>query len=214
MTDAPDSAFQDAKAEVNFLRWIFGWNLPVGWLMVTFLVGGVGYFIGFVYEFGLLGFLLGFPAWFYGTRYIDAHYESLRDGYLADVEQFGPMVLQRAGADPEAEYFVLEVTPESTPFRVDAPTQFDATVLAVESDTLWIYDETTFDVMFLEGTIGTDPEEVTEIPIADLETLVYQDRELELHLTDEAAFYVPSSTEPNEVMAAIGKRMVGRDSDG
>lgn len=209
-----DSAFEAAKAEVAFLRWIFGWSLPIGWLMVTFLVGGLGYFIGLVYEFGLVGFVLGLPAWFFGTRYIDEHYEALRDGYIEDIETFGPKVLRSAGVDEDAEFFTLVVSPTDRPFLVEAPKQYDATVLGLDADTLWIYDETTFDVMFLNATIGTDVEEVTEYAIADLESVTYEDRELVIRPTDGEVFYVPSSTEPTEAMAAIRDRMDAVGSDG
>lgn len=213
MASTVDSAFEAAKAEVFFLRWIFGWNLLVGWLMVTFLVGGVGYFIGFVYEFGLVGFFLGLPTWYLGTRYINEHYEALRDGYVADVETFGPKVLRSAGADPDAEFFTLVVWPEDRPFLVEAPEQYDATVLGVGADTLWIYDETTFDVMFLNAAIGTDTDEVEEFAIADLESVTYADRELEIRTEDGEVFYAPSSTEPAEAIEAIRERMDARSED-
>lgn len=207
MADPVESAYETARSEVSFLRWIFGWNLLVGWLMVTFLVGGVGYFIGLVYEFGLAGFLLGFPAWYLGTRYINRHYEALRDGYVQDVETFGTKVLQAAGADPDTEFFTMLVWSADRPFLVEAPKQYDATVLGVGSDTLWVYDETTFDAMFLSAAIGTDTDEVTAFDVTAIDSVAYEDRELAIRTTDGEVFYAPSGTEPAEAMVAIRERM-------
>lgn len=200
-------AFDEATAEVQFLRWIFGWNLPVSWIMVMVIVGGVGYLIGFPYSSGFLGVLAGPVVWYLDTRYIDRHYETLRDAYVADLETIGPKVLQAAGAAEDAPTFTLLTEPDSTPLLLEAPKQYDATVLAVDETGVWLYGETILDMMFMEATVGTDPEEVRRVDIDTLESVTYRDRTLEIRTIDGETITALSSTEPSDAMAAIQERI-------
>lgn len=213
MANSMESAFDRAKSEIFFLRWIFGWNLLVGWLMVMFLVGGVGYFLRLPYLFGLVGFVLGLPVWYLGTQYINEHAEALRDGYLADVETFGPKVLRSAGAPGDAETYVLVVWPETAPFKVDFPKQYAATVLAVGDEAVWIYNETSLDMMFMSGTIGTDTDEVERVAFADLESVAEADRAVELHRTDDEPIIIPCASDPSEAIEAIRDRLATETAD-
>jgi len=207
MADPDRDGFETAKAEVQFLRWIFGWNLVVGWGMVTFLVGGVGYFVGFPYLFGLVGFVAGLPMWYQGTGYINRHYEALRDAYLADVETYGPMVLQAAGAPEGAEYVTLAGWPEDTPVLVEAPPAVSAAVLAVGPESVWLYDETGLDLQFLSASLGTDTDEVERIDVATLDSVEFGDRTLTLETSGETDYAIPCTEEPVEAIATIRARM-------
>lgn len=200
-------AFDEAKAEVQFLRWIFGWNLPVSWGMVMVIVGGVGYLIGFPYAAGFLGVLAGPVVWYLDTRYVDRHYESLREAYVADIGTIGPNVLRAAGAAEDAATFTLVTEPDSTPLLLEAPKQYDATVLGVDETAVWLYGETILDLVFMEATVGTDPEEVRRVDLAALESVTYRDGALELQTTDGETVTALTSTEPEAAMAAIRERM-------
>jgi hypothetical protein len=216
MTDAERAGFQAAKADVQFLRWIFGWNLVVGWGMVTFLVGGVGYFLGFPYLFGLVGFVAGLPMWYQGTGYINRHYEGLRDAYLSDVETYAPTVLQAAGAPESAEYVTLTSWSEDRPMLVESPTAFGAVVLAIGADALWIYDETSLDLQFLSASLGTDTDEVERIDATALESVTYEDRILTLETTDGTEYPIPCAEEPVDAIASLRALMyaaAGEEAD-
>lgn len=201
------SAFREAKSEIFFLRWIFGWHPVVGWAMVVFLVGGSGYYFGAAYLFGLIGLLIGGPIWYQGTKYINRHADSIREGYMQDVREFGPLVLEAAGMDEDAEQFVLVKTPEDTQPFIEAPTQVDATIVGVDDTGVWIYDETTLDLMFLKAAVGTEPDNVVQFPYSNLESVEFEDGVLvvtPIEETDEVETYrTPLSDEPRALLSTI-----------
>ncbi len=206
----PKSAFREARADVSFLRWIFGWHPVVGWAMVIFLLGGIGYYFRAAYLFGLIGLIIGGPIWYQGTKYIDRHADSIREGYMTDVEEFGPVVLEAAGMADDAEVFVLTKTPEDTQPFVEAPTQVDVTLVGVGEETVWIYDETTLDLMFLKAGVGTDPEQVKRFSYPELDEVAFEDGELVLRPVEEtedlATYRTPLSFEPRELISTIRER--------
>lgn len=207
----PQSAFREAKADVSFLRWIFGWHPVVGWAMVVFLLGGIGYYFGESYLFALIGLLIGGPIWYQGTRYIAQHADAVRDGYMADVEEYGPLVLEAAGMDEDAEQFILTKTPADTQPFVEAPTQVDVTIVGVDDTGVWVYDETTLDLMFLKATVGTDPDNVLRVPYSNLESVAFEDGNLvvtPIEETDEIrTFRTPLSAEPRELLSTVESRL-------
>ncbi|MFB6086677.1 MAG: hypothetical protein ABEJ84_07735 [Halodesulfurarchaeum sp.] len=200
------SAFRAAKAERSTLRWLFGWHPVVGWAMVVFLLGGVGYYLRASYQFALVGLVLGGPIWYQGMRYINRHWESIRDGYLTDVEKYGPTVLEAAGMDEGADVFTLTKTPEDTQPFVEAPEQVDATLVGVDGTGVYIY-ETTLDLMFLKAGIGTDPEQVIHFPSSNLERAEYEDGTLVIspvrETEDLVTYRTPVDAEPVELLARI-----------
>ena len=206
MAGTDGSAFTEAKSGVQFVRWIFGWNLVVSWGMIMVIVGGTGYILGRPYLAGLVGFLAGPPIWLYETRYINAHFEPLREAYFADLDVVGPKVLEAAGAAADADFFTLIYAPESTPLLVEPAQQYDAAVIAVGDSTVWVYDEASLDLMFLNGDFGLDPDDVRTIELEDLESVTYEDQALEFQTTDEDPVRVASSTEPTEALEAIRLR--------
>ncbi len=200
-------AFEEATSGVQFVRWIFGWNLIVSWGMIMVIVGGTGYLLGVPYLAGLVGFLAGPPIWFYETRYINSHYESLYDAYLGDLDTVGPKVLGAAGAAADADIYTLVFAPGSPPLLVEPAQQYEATVLAVDDSTVWLYEEATLDLMFLDGDFGTNPDEVRGIDLEDLESVTYEEQALVFETTDDETVRAPSSTEPAEALETIRDRM-------
>lgn len=206
-------AFDEAASSVQFVRWIFGWNLLVSWGMITVIVGGTGYLVGVPYLAGLVGFLAGPPIWFYETRYINSHYEPLYEAYFEDLEVVGPKVLKAAGAAEDVDFFTLRFAPDSSPLLVEPAQQYDAAVLAVGDSTVWIYDDATLDLMFLDGDFGTDTDVVEAIDFEDLEAVSYEDQALEFHTIDEETVRVASSTEPAEALDAIRTRLADVEAE-
>lgn len=206
----PQSAFRAAKAERNLLRWVFGWHPVVGWAMVVFLTSGVGYYFGLAYEFALVGLLGGGPVWYQGMRYINRHWESLREAYLADVEQFGPTVLSAAGMTEGAWITLHTKAPEKRQPFVEAPSQVDATLVGLDDAGLWIYDQTTLDLMFMKATVGTDPDEVVHFPDGNLESVTFDEGILTVEPIEETeevrTYRTPLSAEPTELLDRVADR--------
>jgi len=213
MTEAK-SAFREAKEELTLLRWVFGWHPVVGWAMIVFLVSGIGYYFGRAYQFALAGVILGGPIWYLSMRYINANWEPLRTGYLEDVEQFGPLVMKEAGMDPGASMHLLTKSPDKRQPFVEAPTQVDATLIGLDDAGLWIYDQTTLDLMFQKGKVEMDPEEVIEFPYSNLEAVTFEDDVLTITPVEETEeqreYKTPLDAEPTELLAAVSDRTDGQ----
>lgn len=204
-----ESAFRAAKGELSFLRWIFGWHPVVGWAMVVFLLGGMGYYFGASYLFALVGLVVGGPIWYQGMRYINRHWESIRQGYEADVDEYGPIVLEAAGMDENAELFTLTKIPEDTQPFIEAPSQVDTTLIGLDDDGVWIY-EASLDLMFLKAGVGMDPEQVIHFPDSNLEGAEYVDGVLVVspvrETQDVKTYRTPLDDEPDEVLERIRDR--------
>lgn len=205
----PKSAFRAAKGERSFLRWIFGWHPVVGWAMVVFLLGGIGYYFGASYTFALVGLVIGGPIWYQGMRYINRHWEPIRDAYLADVDEYGPVVLEAAGMDDSAEVFTLTKVPEDTQPFIDAPSQVETTLVGVDGAGVWIYD-TTLDLMFLKAGMATDPDQVIHFPYSNLAGAEFDDGDLVVtpieETTDLVTYRTPLDDDPAALLRAIEER--------
>ncbi|MFP4530269.1 MAG: hypothetical protein ACLFNC_03160 [Halodesulfurarchaeum sp.] len=203
------SAFRKAKGERSFLRWIFGWHPVVGWAMVVFLLGGIGYYFGASYTFALVGLVIGGPIWYQGMRYINRHWESIRDGYMADVDEYGPVVLEAAGMDEDAEVFTLTKVPEGTQPFIEAPSQVDTTLVGLDDAGVWIY-EATLDLMFLKAGVGMDPEQVIHFPDSNLAGAEYEDGTLVIspvrETEDVKTYRTPLDDEPEALLERIRDR--------
>lgn len=206
----PKSAFHEAKGELSLLRWVFGWHPVVGWAMVVFLVSGIGYYFGAAYLFALVGLVIGGPIWYQGMRYINTNWELLRTGYLDDVEQFGPLVMKEAGMDPEGSRYLLTKSPDKRQPYVKAPTQVDATLIGLDAAGLWIYDQTTLDLMFQKASVKMDPEEVIHFPDSNLQSVTFEDGILTITPIEETEeqreYSTPLDEEPTELLAAVADR--------
>jgi hypothetical protein len=208
--DGAESAFRAVKADLSLLRWIWGWHPVVSPAMVVFLVGGLGYYFGAGYEFGLAGLVAAGPIWYQGMQYVNRNWEAVREGYMRDVETFGPTVMAAAGMDDAAAvHTLIEVPEERLPF-VEAPSKVDAALVGVGEDTLWIYDQTHLDLLFLKGTVGTEPTLVIPIPYADIESVEYAAGEFAVETRPEAEedpYSVPVSERPDDLLAAVRERV-------
>jgi hypothetical protein len=206
----PQSAFRAAKAERSILRWVFGWHPVVGWAMVVFLTSGVGYYLGLAYELALVGLIAGGPVWYQGMRYINRHWEPLRDAYLTDVEEFGPKVLSAAGMAENAWTSLLTMAPEKRQPFVEAPNQVDATLVGLDDAGLWIYDRTSLDLMFMKAEVGTDPDEVVHFPDGNLASVTFEDGILTVEPIEETeevrTYRTPLSAEPTELLDRVADR--------
>ena len=206
----PTSAFREAKEERALLKWVFGWHPIVGPLMVGFFVAGVGYYLGQLYLFALLGLLLGVPTWYFGRQSINRHWETLRAAYMQDLEQYGPAALHAAGMDEDGDLYVLTETPAGTMPLVEAPSTVDVTLVGVDDTGLWINDESKLDLMFLNASVNTDPRAVYQFPWSNLAGVVYEDGTLRVEPERETeeieAFETTLSTEPTELLSAIERR--------
>ncbi|MDZ7849721.1 MAG: hypothetical protein U5K70_02525 [Halodesulfurarchaeum sp.] len=210
MSDS-QSAFREAKAELSFLRWIFGWHPVVGWAMVVLLLGGIGYYFGAAYLFALVGLVAGGPIWYQGMRYINRNWESLRTAYIADVEEYGPVVLEAAGMDEGTEVTLLTKASEETQPFVEAPSQIDATLVGVDDAGVWIHGHTSLDLTFQKASFGTDPDGIVHFPYSNLAAAVFEDGDLvvrPIRETDDLkTFRTPLTEEPVELLATIREEM-------
>jgi len=206
----PSSAFRQAKEERRLLKWVFGWHPVVGPVMVTFLVAGVGLYLGQLYLFALIGLLLGIPTWYLGRQSINRHWESLRAAYMQDIEQYGPASLHAAGMDDAGELFVLTETPAGTMPLIEAPSTVDVTLVGIDDTGIWINDESKLDLMFLNAAVNTDPRAVLQFPWSNLAGVSYTDGTLrvepERETEDVESFETTLSTEPIELLSAIERR--------
>jgi hypothetical protein len=213
----PSSAFREAKAERNILRWIFGWHPVVGPVMVGFFVAGVGYYLGQLYLFALIGLLLGVPIWYLGHRSINRHWETLRAAYMQDLEQYGPAALHAAGMDEDGELFVLTETPDGTMPLIEAPSTIEVTLVGIDDTGLWINDESKLDLMFLKAAVNTTPMAVYQFPWSNLAGVTYEDGTLhvepERETEDVEPFETTLSTAPTELLSAIERRRLEPTAD-
>jgi hypothetical protein len=207
----PQSGFQDAKDEVSLLRWVFGWHPVIGPVMVVVFFAGTGYYFRAMNPAAMVGLILALPIWYQGTKYINRYAESIREGYEADVEEYGPVVLEAAGMDEDADQFILHKIPEGTQPFIEAPSQVDMTIVGVDDTGVWIYDETTLDMMFLKAALGTEPDNVNRFPWSNLESIAFEDGDLvvtPIEVTDEIETYrTPLSEEPRGLLSTVEARI-------
>ncbi|APE96406.1 hypothetical protein [Halodesulfurarchaeum formicicum] len=205
-----ESAFRTAKDELSLLRWVWGWHPVVGPAMIVFLLGGMGYYFGLGSWLTPLALVVAVPIWYQGMRYINRNYDTVKAGYLSDVEQFGPAVLEAAGMDESATvYRLVSVPADRLPF-VEAPTKVEAAMVGVGEDAVWIYDQTTLDLMFLKGTVGTEPVLVRTLDYGTIESVAYEDGEFVIDVPDtaeEETVQLPSSDPPTELLADLRARL-------
>ncbi|MBS3761522.1 hypothetical protein [Halodesulfurarchaeum sp.] len=205
------SRFRDAKDEVSLLRWVFGWHPIVSPVVVVVLFAGIGYYFRATNPAAMAGLVLAVPIWYQGARYINRHAASIREGYEADVEEYGPVVLEAAGMDEDADQFILHKIPDDTQPFIEAPSQVDMTIVGVDDTGVWIYDETTLDLMFLKAALGTEPDNVIRFPWSNLESVDFEDGDLvvtPIEETDEIEIYrTPLGEEPQELLSTVKARI-------
>ncbi|MGM0372761.1 MAG: hypothetical protein ACQEQJ_09730 [Halobacteriota archaeon] len=209
MTEA-ESAFRTAKDDLSLLRWVWGWHPVVGPAMIVFLLGGMGYYFGVGSWLTPVALVVAVPTWYLSMRYINRHYETVRDGYVSDVQQFGPTVLEAAGMDESATvHFLTSIPSHRLPF-VEAPTKVKAAMVGLDGDAVWIYDQTSLDLMFLKGTVGTEPVLVTRIDYGMIDSVAYEDGEFVIEVPDtaeEETVRLPSSDAPTELLDTLRERL-------
>ncbi len=203
-------AYQEAKADISLLRWVFGWHPIIGPVMVIFFAGGIGYYLGEMYLFALGGLLLGGPVWYLGMRYINRHADRIREAYLEDVDTYGPVVLESAGMDDDGEFHVIrDVSTGTQPF-IETESEIEITLVGLDDTGVWLMDDGKLDLMFLNAILATAPEAVQHVPWSNMDRVAYEDGEFVVEPVQETGdvkpFRTSLSAEPTAALEAIEAR--------
>ena len=192
--------YGEAKEHVFIPYWVPGWNVLYTVVGVSVTAGFIGFQVGQNSLLGFLGLVVALPLWYRGTQYIEANYEPILDGFLADATELADDMAEDAG--PDGETYVLYSEWDSR-LRLTPYAQYRTTILLLDESSV-VPHELTLYMSLLNLEVPVDP---PEIEYVDITAVDYRDDELVIETRTDEQYEYPADERPTDAIEALRNRV-------
>mgnify|MGYP006304201753 CR=1 FL=1 len=200
MSNSQTGRYRQAKNEVFIPFWVPGWNLVYTVVGITITMGFIGYQVGLTSLFGMVGIFVAPLIWFAGTRYVQANYEPILEGFREDAANLAEEPIDNLGPNTSKYTFKREWDSRwlLTPFA-----HYRSTTLLL-GDNAFVPLEMSLHMNLLNFEVPVDP---PVIPYEDITSVDYRDSELVIGTKEDEEFQVAIEVRPDEAISELRDRI-------
>lgn len=192
--------YGEAKEQIFIPYWVPGWNVLYTVVGVSITAGFIGFQIGQNSLLGFIGLVVALPIWYRSTQYVEANYEPILEGFLADATELADDMAEDAG--PDGKTYSLSSEWDSrlllTPYA-----HYRRTVLLLQ-ETYVVPHELTLYLNLLNLEVPVDPPEIEYVDIADVD---YRDDELVIETKTDRRYEYAVDERPTAAIDALRARV-------
>ncbi|MFD1568480.1 hypothetical protein [Halolamina litorea] len=184
--------------------WSVGWQWP--WVVtLAVMLGGNFLFAADRTVLGIGVLVAGLGIAVAGVRAVNRHSGDAFDDGTRSVRR---AVAGELGLDDTSTIHSLAVGSDSV-VGFDCPKSYDLAVVTLGESALTVHHDGSMDLLNRSWTVGDQTE---RIPYKDVRSVTEEDGTLRMELVDGGTKSLPAGSRPDDLLAALGRRLDGTDS--